>query len=154
MVFSVQKLSIRGLVLPQLLENSQVTLMEEWRGWCATFTIWSTTAHPTPPIIRTAHKSQLGIFWYFISNSDIDHIGLLQYTVIVLLKKLLVLLLVKNHHLPDAETNRASNPSGTYTFRFLSSVRVLIKQWYRSDRFVAIYGYYFTVEISSMYFCL
>jgi hypothetical protein len=23
-------------------------------------------------------------------------------------------LLVKNHHLPDAETNRASNPSGTY----------------------------------------
>ena len=27
-------------------------------------------------------------------------------------------LLVKNHHLPDAETNRASNPSGTYTFRF------------------------------------
>ena len=32
MVFSVQKLSIRGLVLPQLLENSQVTLMEEWRG--------------------------------------------------------------------------------------------------------------------------
>ena len=36
-------------------------------------------------------------------------------------------LLVKNHHLPDAETNRASNPSGTYTFRFLSSLRVLIK---------------------------
>ena len=35
-------------------------------------------------------------------------------------------LLVKNHHLPDAETNRASNPSGTYTFRFLSSLRVLI----------------------------
>ena len=27
-------------------------------------------------------------------------------------------LLVKNHHLPDAATNRASNPSGTYTFRF------------------------------------
>ena len=26
-------------------------------------------------------------------------------------------LLVKNHHLPD--TNRASNPSGTHTFRFL-----------------------------------
>ena len=25
-------------------------------------------------------------------------------------------LLVKNHHLPDAEANRASNPSGTYTF--------------------------------------
>ena len=36
-------------------------------------------------------------------------------------------LLVKNH-LPDAETNRASNPSGTYTFRFLSSVRVLIQR--------------------------
>ena len=26
-------------------------------------------------------------------------------------------LLVKNHHLPDAGTNRASNPSGTYIFR-------------------------------------
>ena len=24
--------------LSQLLENSQLTLMEEWRGWCATFT--------------------------------------------------------------------------------------------------------------------
>ena len=25
----------------QLLDNSQLTLMEEWRGWCATFTIWN-----------------------------------------------------------------------------------------------------------------
>ena len=31
-------------------------------------------------------------------------------------------LLVKNHHLPDAGTNRASNPSGMHTFRFLGSV--------------------------------
>ena len=41
---------------PQLLENSQLTLMEEWRGWCATFT-WAIIAHPTSPVIRTAHKS-------------------------------------------------------------------------------------------------
>ena len=41
----------------QLLENSQLTLMEEWRGWCATFTLWAIIAHPTSPVIRTAHKS-------------------------------------------------------------------------------------------------
>ena len=35
------------LFLPQLLENSQLTLMEEWRGWWATFTIWAITA-PQP----------------------------------------------------------------------------------------------------------
>ena len=35
-------------------------------------------------------------------------------------------LLVKNH-LPDAETNRASNPSGTHTFRFLGSLSFHIK---------------------------
>ena len=53
---------LKNRVHPQLLENSQSTLMEEWRGWCATSTIWAITAHPTSPFIRTAHKSQLGIF--------------------------------------------------------------------------------------------
>ena len=33
-----------------------------WRGWCATFTIWAITAHPTSQFIRTGNKSQLGIF--------------------------------------------------------------------------------------------
>ena len=31
--------NIRPFLFSQLLENSQLTLMEEWRGWCATFTI-------------------------------------------------------------------------------------------------------------------
>ena len=43
-------------------DSKRLTLMEEWRGWCATFTIWAITAHPTSQFIRTAHKSQLGIF--------------------------------------------------------------------------------------------
>ena len=51
-----------AVMMTQLLENSQLTLMEEWRGWCATLTICAITAHPTSPFIRTAHKSQLGIF--------------------------------------------------------------------------------------------
>ena len=37
----------------QLLENSQLTLMEEWRGWCATFT-WLLTQplHSSEQLIR------------------------------------------------------------------------------------------------------
>jgi hypothetical protein len=35
--------------------------MEEWRGWCATFTLWAMIAHTTSPFIRTAHKSSLGL---------------------------------------------------------------------------------------------
>ena len=45
------------ILYSQLLENSQLTLMEEWRDWCATFTLWDIIGHPTSPFIRTAHKS-------------------------------------------------------------------------------------------------
>ena len=41
------KFGIRdSLIIPQLLENSQLTLMEEWRGWCATFTLWGYYCSP------------------------------------------------------------------------------------------------------------
>ena len=44
---------------PQLLENSQLTLMEEWRCWCATFTIRAITAHPTSPFMEQHTRANL-----------------------------------------------------------------------------------------------
>ena len=47
------------LAMPQLLENSQLTLMEEWRCWCATFTIRAITAHPTSPFMEQHTRANL-----------------------------------------------------------------------------------------------
>jgi hypothetical protein len=47
---------------PQLLENSQLALMDEKRGSNEIFTLWAIFEHPTSPCIRTAHKSSLEIF--------------------------------------------------------------------------------------------
>ena len=48
-------------------------------------------------------------------------------------------LLVKNHHLPDAETNRASNPSGTHTFRFLGSLALFFSAFCGIKTFSSIF---------------
>ena len=60
----------------QLLENSQLTLMEEWRGWCATFTIWAIIAHPTSSERHTTANLEFSSNFDSIAETNLKrHIG-------------------------------------------------------------------------------
>ena len=61
--FAVPIAYVSCSLISQLLENSQLALMDERRGWNAIFTLWAIIAHPTSPFYQNSTQE---LTWKFL----------------------------------------------------------------------------------------